>query len=386
MIVHPHPNPVAFEVFGFGVHWYGLMYLLGFAIAWGIAARQVRARHFAAIDHIGLDNVIAAAAFGVIIGGRLGYVVFYKPAFYFENPLAVLQVWEGGMSFHGGLIGVIVGLWMLARFSQRRIPELARERHLFLRVVDFAALLTPPGLGLGRLGNFINAELPGRVSDANLPWLFNFGYPDNEPRHPSQLYQLMVEGVLLMALMLWLARRPRASGWLAGAFVLAYAVGRFGVEFFREPDGHLGLLALNLSAGQWLSIPMMFVGLALLYRERLEKFVATAPSRWQAYRQRQQVRAEAKAAAREEEAAAAAQAAALEMTDEDDVYEDDEDLDESPVIAKTANQSRIIKSEREERGFWSRLFDASDEDLVAPVTSAGTLSRREKRRLRKKKL
>ena len=377
MVTHPHPDPVAFEVFGFGVHWYGLMYLLGFVVAWYLAGRQVRKRMFAAVADIGLDNLIAAAAFGVILGGRLGYVLFYKPAHYFGNPVEILQMWEGGMSFHGGLLGVVASLWVVARAARRSLPAAVGERHLFLRLLDFAAIITPPGLGLGRLGNFINAELPGRVSDGGYFWLFNFGFPDSEPRHPSQLYQLAFEGVFLLVLMLWLARRPRAAGWLAGVFVFAYGCGRFGIEFFREPDRHLGLLAWGLSAGQWLSLPMLVLGLALMYRERL----ASLGTQLQAWQQK-------RAAA----AAAKAEAANAEVEDEDDVAEDAVDdvateatnkqERETKPAAAAASPSPASLTARVGSFFKSLLDSDSDEDAA---TAPPTLTRREKRRMKKKK-
>ena len=271
MIAHPHPDPVAFAVFGWEVRWYGLMYLAGLSIAWLMARRLARRHPFSELRTIALDNLIVACVLGVILGGRLGYVLFYKPEYYLANPIDILRIWTGGMSFHGGLIGVVIALWALT-FLYQTDPPSAR-RHFFLRLLDFAAVLTPPGLGLGRLGNFINAELPGRVATMDLPWLFNFGYPDSEPRHPSQLYQMLYEGVFLMALMLWLARRggvvSRPAGALAGVFVVAYAVGRFGIEFFRQPDSHLGLLWLDLTMGQWLSVPMVAAGLLLIYHEAI---------------------------------------------------------------------------------------------------------------------
>ena len=280
MLIHPHPDPVAFTLFGsYSVHWYGIMYLAGAIIAMLMGSRLIRHQSFSSLRGILMEDLIAACLLGVLIGGRLGYIIFYNLGYYTENPVAILRIWEGGMSFHGGLIGVIVALWLVAKEhsiidwaetrEEEQIEAVTSHRNIFLRLVDFAAVITPPGLALGRLGNFINAELPGRVADANLPWAMSFGDPDYLPRHPSQLYQLAVEGILLGVIMLWLVRRPRRPGWLAGMFLVFYGIGRFFVEFFREPDGHLGLLFLDLSMGQWLTIPMILVGFVVAYHEPL---------------------------------------------------------------------------------------------------------------------
>ncbi len=303
MFIHPHPDPIAIEIFGFGIRWYGLMYLTGLGIAWALGHQLLKRASFSSLRGLVVEDLIVAAAIGVIIGGRLGYVLFYNPAYYASNPLEIFYLWNGGMSFHGGLLGVIVSLWILARLHA--IPNIKQilqaesaegmgvdenddeefettledtavletvtsHKNIFLRLVDLAAVLTPPGLGLGRLGNFINAELPGRVTSADLPWAMSFGIPDYLPRHPSQLYQMFFEGILLTCIMLYLLRKPRAPGWLAGAFLIIYAMGRFFVEFFREPDTHLGLLFLNFTMGQLLSIPMLLLGLFLIYRVRID--------------------------------------------------------------------------------------------------------------------
>lgn len=251
MFVHPHPDPVAFAVFGLPVRWYGLMYLAGFLLAWLLARRLIRRPAFAALSRADVENLFAYAVVGVVLGGRLGYVLFYNPAHFWQNPAEIFMAWQGGMSFHGGLLGVIVAMWFLGK------------RARFLRFADLAAILAPVGLGLGRLGNFINAELPGRAAAEGLPWAVDFG--DGVARHPSPLYQFFVEGVLLGALMLFLARRPRPAGFLAGAFLSAYAAGRFFTEFFRQPDAHLGLFA-GLSMGQILSLPMFVLGVWLVFR------------------------------------------------------------------------------------------------------------------------
>jgi phosphatidylglycerol---prolipoprotein diacylglyceryl transferase len=191
-----------------------------------------------------------------VLGGRLGYCLFYKPAHYLANPLEIFYVWQGGMSFHGGLLGVIFAMWLYARRTERS----------FLATTDFIAPLVPLGLASGRIGNFINAELPGRAADPSLPWSMVFPTIDRIPRHPSQLYQFALEGVLLFAILWWYARKPRALGRVSGAFLVGYGVFRFIAEFFREPDAFLGVLSLGMTMGQWLCVPMMAVGLWLLAR------------------------------------------------------------------------------------------------------------------------
>jgi phosphatidylglycerol:prolipoprotein diacylglycerol transferase len=189
---------------------------------------------------------------GVIIGGRLGYVLFYKPAYYFANPLEIVQLWHGGMSFHGGFIGVLLAMWLFARRRQRRWLELA----------DFVAPLIPLGLAAGRLGNFINGELWGRAT--TLPWGMVFPQVDATPRHPSQLYQFALEGVLLFVVLWIYTRRRRPLGAASGLFLLGYGACRFVVEYAREPDNFLGYLALGLTMGQWLSLPMIAIGAAMM--------------------------------------------------------------------------------------------------------------------------
>ena len=199
-----------------------------------------------------VDDLLFYGVLGVILGGRLGYVLFYKPAHYLANPLEILAVWQGGMAFHGGFLGVLVALWFYSRNTRRH----------FLDVTDFIAPLIPLGLAAGRLGNFINAELVGRVTNA--PWAMIFPSVDSLPRHPSQLYQFALEGVLLFAILWWYGSRARPRGALSGAFLLGYGVLRFAAEFFRQPDDFLGLLSLGLSMGQWLSLPMIAGGAGLL--------------------------------------------------------------------------------------------------------------------------
>ncbi|MDP3483612.1 MAG: prolipoprotein diacylglyceryl transferase, partial [Sulfuricella sp.] len=189
---------------------------------------------------------------GVVLGGRLGYVLFYQPAHFLAHPLEIFSVWQGGMAFHGGFLGVLAAMWLFAR----------RTGKSWLAVTDFIAPLVPLGLGAGRIGNFINGELWGRPSD--VPWAVVFPQIDSIPRHPSQLYQFALEGLALFALLWLFSRKPRPTGAVSGLFLIGYGAFRFLVEYTREPDSFLGLLALNLSMGQWLSLPMIVAGMAML--------------------------------------------------------------------------------------------------------------------------
>ena len=259
MIIYPNIDPVAFNVFGFSVHWYGLMYFFGFLFA-AIAGRRLLKRPmFSSLRDVDMSDFIAASVMGVVWGGRLGYVLFYNPGYYFDNPAEIIKVWKGGMSFHGGLLGGIVGISLYARIMKLSL----------LRLLDLGALLVPPGLGLGRIGNFIGGELPGRVASPDLPWAMVFQYPDSLPRHPSQLYQAFLEGVVLMVIVYMVARHRRKAGWLAGVGFMSYGILRFGAEFFREPDAHLGFVFLNFSMGQLLSAPMLLIGVILIFRHQL---------------------------------------------------------------------------------------------------------------------
>jgi len=250
MLVHPDIDPIAFSIGPLAVRWYGLMYLAGFAAAWWLGTRRI-AKGMAPITRAQFDDLIFYAVLGVILGGRLGYVLFYKPGYYAAHPLEIFAVWQGGMSFHGGLLGVIVAMGWVA---WRRGVD-------FLRLMDFIAPLCPLGIAAGRLGNFINGELYGRATDLPLGMVFR-GAGD-APRHPSQLYQFALEGLALFFLLWWYSSRPRARGEVSALFLIGYGAFRFIAEFGREPDSFLGLLALGLSMGQWLSLPMVLAGLAL---------------------------------------------------------------------------------------------------------------------------
>lgn len=252
MLVHPNFNPVAFHIGPLAVRWYGLMYLVGFILFIVLGRRRAQQNMLTGWRVADVDDMLFYGVFGVILGGRLGYVLFYKPDYYFAHPLEVLEVWHGGMSFHGGLLGVLIALWFFARTRGKR----------WLDVTDFVAPLIPLGLAAGRLGNFINGELVGRPTD--VPWAMVFPQVDNLPRHPSQLYEFGLEGVLLFIILWLFAARPRPTGAVSGLFLAGYGAFRFIAEFARQPDNFLGFLALGLTMGQWLSLPMIAIGVALI--------------------------------------------------------------------------------------------------------------------------
>ena len=252
MLVHPQFDPIALQIGPLAIRWYGLMYLVAFGLLWWFGRRRIDARSDSVWTRKDLDDALFYGILGTIIGGRLGYVLFYNLGEYLAEPWRILFVWEGGMSFHGGLLGVVLALWLFGR----------RRRQDWLAITDFIAPLVPLGLGAGRLGNFINAELWGRAT--NVPWAMIFPNVDSAPRHPSQLYEFALKGAALFALLWWFSSKPRAKGAVSALFLLGYGVFRFGVEFTREPDSQLGVLALGLTMGQWLSVPMILVGAALL--------------------------------------------------------------------------------------------------------------------------
>ena len=254
MFTHPQFDPVALSLGPVSVHWYGLMYLVAFGLAWLVGRRAVDTG-LSPLNRTQVEDLLFWGMLGAIAGGRLGYVLFYKPGDYLADPLSILAVWQGGMSFHGGLLGVIAALWLYAR----------RQGVGFWTVADLAALMVPLGLAAGRVGNFINGELWGRPTD--LPWGMVFPQAgDAVARHPSQLYQVALEGLLLFVVLWTLAHGRRATlqaGQLAAAFLMGYGLCRFVAEFGREPDAFLGTLALGLSMGQWLSLPMIAAGVVL---------------------------------------------------------------------------------------------------------------------------
>jgi phosphatidylglycerol:prolipoprotein diacylglycerol transferase len=259
MLTQPLINPVALQIGPLAIHWYGITYLVAFALFMFLARRRLRHEPFASLQGEqawaprDVEDVLFYGVLGVIVGGRLGYCLFYKPAYYLTHPFELFAVWQGGMSFHGGMLGVLVALVWYAR-SRRKSA---------LQVMDLVVPCVPTGLAAGRVGNFINGELWGRVADPSLPWAMVFRGAGDLPRHPSQVYQFLLEGLLLFVLLWWYAQRGRRTGQVTAAFLVGYGVLRFVAEYFREPDDFLGLLALNLSMGQWLCVPMILGGMAL---------------------------------------------------------------------------------------------------------------------------
>jgi phosphatidylglycerol:prolipoprotein diacylglycerol transferase len=254
MLTYPHIDPIAFSLGPIDIYWYGLMYLLAFAMAWALGYYRARQPDSGwTTDEV--SDLIFYGALGAIAGGRLGYMLFYGFDLWSQDPFAFIRVWEGGMSFHGGLVGAILALLLFARKTHKPL----------LRVTDFAAPLVPLGLAAGRMGNFINGELWGRVTD--VPWAMIFPYSDGLPRHPSQLYEFFLEGLLLFVIVWCFSAKPRPAGAISGLFLVGYAVLRSIAEYYREPDLHLGFLAFGwLTMGQLLCIPMLLLGIGLLVR------------------------------------------------------------------------------------------------------------------------
>ena len=252
MFVHPQFDPIALQLGPLAVRWYGLMYVAAFVLFLVLGKLRARRNLLTGWHPRDVDDMLFYGVFGVILGGRLGYVLFYKPGYYLAHPLEILKVWSGGMSFHGGLLGVLAALWLFAWLRDKR----------WLDVTDFVAPLVPLGLAAGRLGNFINGELVGRVTTG--PWAMVFPQVDALPRHPSQLYQFGLEGVALFAVLWWFGSRTRPRGAVSGLFLMGYATFRFIAEFAREPDRFLGLLAGGYTMGQWLSLPMFAAGLVMM--------------------------------------------------------------------------------------------------------------------------
>ncbi len=257
-IAFPAIDPVAIEIGPLVIRWYALAYLVGIIAGWRYAV------HLARLDDRrpnggDLDDFLTWAILGIILGGRLGYVLFYKPEVYLQNPLGILAVWEGGMSFHGGLLGVVTAIVVFA--YRRGIPVLA--------LADLVACVAPIGLFLGRIANFINGELWGRVTD--VPWAVVFPHAGDLPRHPSQLYEAFLEGLVLLVILAVLAQKlsiRRRPGVLTGVFLIGYGLSRITVEMFREPDAHLGFIVGGITMGQILSLPMLVLALFLILRAR----------------------------------------------------------------------------------------------------------------------
>ncbi|HET6396506.1 MAG TPA: prolipoprotein diacylglyceryl transferase [Pseudoxanthomonas sp.] len=287
MIVFHQIDPIAFSLGPLRVHWYGLMYLLGFGAAWWLGHRRIRAGRLPGVDANAFSDLLFYAMLGVVLGGRIGYVLFYGMGEALRDPLMPLRVWDGGMSFHGGLVGVLVAAWLWSR----------RRGLRFFDTMDFVAPLVPPGLGFGRLGNYIGGELWGKPTGGDWGVVFPTGLPDAlralDPaalrvqfeagaldayaRHPSQLYQALLEGLVMFVALWWFSSRPRPRYAVSGLFALLYGCFRFLVEFVRVPDPQLGYLAFGwLTMGQLLSLPLVALGLFLLWRSRGAPVLAPA--------------------------------------------------------------------------------------------------------------
>ena len=257
MLIHPQIDPIAIQIGPLKVYWYGLMYFFGFLFFIYLGKKQLKKTWWKNINEKILDDTFFYGALGVIFGGRLGYVLFYQPNYYLSNLDQVFAFWQGGMSFHGGFLGVLISLILISK-----------KHHIsWLTLTDFIAPLVPLGLCFGRIGNFINQELWGRPTD--LPWGMIFPVTDQIIRHPSQLYQALFEGLFLF-LILWLySNKKRGIGSISALFLIFYGLFRFLVEFTREPDSFLGLLYLNLSMGQWLTIPMIAIGIIMYTKTKI---------------------------------------------------------------------------------------------------------------------
>lgn len=271
MMIHPQFDPVLISIGPLAIRWYALSYIVGFMLFLWLGRRRIAQGNTLLFTREMLDDFLTWGILGVIIGGRLGYVLFYKFSTYIDHPLDIFKVWEGGMSFHGGFLGVLAAMWLFSR----------KHKISFLKTMDFVAPLVPLGLASGRIGNFINGELWGRVTDINAFWAMGFPqahYEDVEaaahnplwaewlqqyamlPRHPSQLYQFALEGICLFIVLWIFSKKTRPDGQIASLFLAGYGFFRFLAEFARQPDDYLGLLTLGLSMGQWLSVPMIVLG------------------------------------------------------------------------------------------------------------------------------
>jgi phosphatidylglycerol:prolipoprotein diacylglycerol transferase len=252
MLDYPQFDPIMISIGPLDLRWYGMMYVFGILSGW-LLGRYRATKPWNKMTPKLMDDFITWAILGVVLGGRLGYVLFYNPSFYLANPLQIFAVWEGGMSFHGGCLGVLVVCWLFGRANGMTFPE----------VGDFISPLVPPGLFFGRIGNFINGELWGRYTD--LPWAMPFPGAGGLPRHPSQLYEAALEGLALFIIVWVYSAKPRPKGCVGALFLLGYGVFRFLVEFAREPDRQLGFVALNwMSMGQVLCLPMILFGIGWL--------------------------------------------------------------------------------------------------------------------------
>ena len=261
MLLHPQFDPVAFSLGPLSVRWYGLMYLVAFVQFILLGRYRIRTRPgLLSVEQ--LDDLLFYGMLGVIVGGRLGQVLFYEPGYYLAHPLEILAVWKGGMSFHGGFLGVLAAMGLWSR----------KHRIAWFDITDFIAPLVPLGLAAGRIGNFINGELWGRVANTSLPWVMIFPQAgDMQPRHPSQLYHVGLEGLALFTILWLFSSRPRPRSAVSGVFLIGYGAFRFITEFFREPDHGIFGQSYTISMGQWLSLPMILIGIAMVvlaYRKK----------------------------------------------------------------------------------------------------------------------
>ena len=270
MLIHPMPDPIAIQIGPLAVHWYGLMYVLAFALFIILGRVRIKQPHIAALGwkKEDLDDMLFYGMLGVVIGGRLGEVLFYRPEYFMRNPLEIFMVWHGGMSFHGGFLGVIAAMYLWSRKAGRNLFD----------VLDFIAPLVPLGYAAGRLGNFINAELPGRIAPETLPWAMQWpGIP--YPVHPSPIYQMLVDGILVF-IILWLyARKQRPRMAVGAMFTLLYGCARFFTEYFRTPDWEVVWLGVPITSGQMLSLPMIVVAIALLVWAYKSQVMGTPPTK-----------------------------------------------------------------------------------------------------------
>jgi phosphatidylglycerol:prolipoprotein diacylglycerol transferase len=256
MLMYPKIDPVAFSIGGLKVHWYGMMYMIGFLFFLFVGKLRVKKYGHSFLTPKLIDDTLFYAALGVVIGGRLGYCLFYQPAFYLTHPLNIVKTWDGGMSFHGGMLGVFVAVYLFSR----------KHKGTFFELADFIAPIVPFTLFFGRIGNFINGELWGRITTANIPWAMVFPQSGSMlPRHPSQLYEALGEGIILGVFLMIYAHKPRKVGQTSGMFMIGYGLIRFIIEYFREPDAFLENFTkvTHLSMGQWLCAPMIIVGVII---------------------------------------------------------------------------------------------------------------------------
>ena len=270
MLIHPMPDPIAIQIGPLAVHWYGLMYVLAFALFILLGRVRIKQPHIAVLgwQKEDLDDMLFYGMLGVVIGGRLGEVLFYRPEYFLHNPLEIFMVWHGGMSFHGGFLGVILAMYLWSRKAGRNLFD----------VLDFIAPLVPLGYAAGRLGNFINAELPGRIAPETLPWAMQWpGIP--YPVHPSPLYQMLIDGILVF-IILWLyARKQRPRMAVGAMFTLLYGCARFFTEYFRTPDWEVVWLGVPITSGQMLSLPMIVGAIVLLVWAYKSQVMGTPPTK-----------------------------------------------------------------------------------------------------------